>query len=190
MKKSIILVLLIGLFAGNAKAQWFDFSQNRRDFTIGLNVGAVGYDFANGQINTTYNDLGVGISFSLAGIYLDFIYQSPEHELARDLAPIIYHDHTALTINAGYKIPIRPWLNITPMVGYSNETTGWTDCSTIIIGSESLYHRYDREAIYNHFNYGLGISVKPVKWLEIGGVCTSHAVYGNLSVNLFTLKNK
>ncbi len=189
IKKSIVLLVLLGFFVSSAKAQWFDFSQNNKDFTIGVNVGAVGYDFANGQINKTYSDLGVGLSLSMAGIYLDFIYQSPEHRMAREIAPIVYHDHTALTINLGYKIPVRPWLNITPMVGYSNETTGITDCSTLIIESNELFHSYECEDIYNHFNYGLGISVKPINWLEIGGVCTSHAVYGNLSVNLFSLKN-
>ena len=189
-KRSIILVALLALMTFSAKAQWFDFSQNITDVTIGLNAGVVGYHF-NGQIDKTYADLGFGASVSLLGCYIDFIYQSPEHRWGNKISPDKYRDHTALTINAGYKIPVLPWLNVTPLIGYSNETTGWTDCSTINVDyeSHSIYHDYNRDGIFNHFNYGAGLSVKPISWLEIGGVCTAHAVYGNLSVNLMKLKN-
>lgn len=189
MKKFAILAVLFCMMTINAQAQWFDFSENENDVTLGLNLGVVGYHF-NGQIDKTYSDFGVGMSISVAGIYLDFMYQSPEHRWASNFQNILYRDHTALTINAGYKIPVLSWLNVIPLVGYSNETEGWTDCSTINVNYEnrSIYHDYDYEFIRNHFNYGLGLSVKPIDWLEIGGVCTAHAVYGNLSINLKAVK--
>ena len=185
MKKVALFAVLFSMMTINAKAQWFDFSQNTMDASIGVNIGMVGYHF-NGEIDKTYNDLGFGISFSLVGVYLDFIYQSPEHKWGNKITPDMYHDHTALTINLGYKIPVLPWLNFTPLIGYSNETTGWTDCSTVNVEyeSHSIYHDYDVENRYNHFNYGVGLSLKPIKWLEVGGVCTAHAVYGNISVNI------
>ena len=189
MKKVALFAVLFSMMTISAKAQWFDFSQNTMDASIGVNIGMVGYHF-NGEIDKTYNDLGFGISFSLVGVYLDFIYQSPEHKWGNKITPDMYHDHSALTINLGYKIPVLPWLTFTPLIGYSNETTGWTDCSTVNVEyeSHSIYHDYDVENRYKHFNYGAGLSVKPISWLEIGGVCTSHAVYGNLSVNLMRLK--
>lgn len=189
MKKSILVIILVTMFAGNAKAQWFDFSQNSNDLSVGLNVGMVGYHF-DGQIDKTYVGLGTGINISLLGVYIDFIYQSPEHKWGNKISPAIYHDHTALTINAGYKIPVTSWLNLTPLIGYSNETTGWTDCSTINVNyqNRSIYHDYDVEKTYSHFNYGVGLSLKPFRWLEVGGVCTAHAVYGNLSLNLAKMK--
>lgn len=188
-KKTIILFALLVLGLGNAKAQWFDFSNNKTDFTVGVNLGVVGYDF-DGQLHKDLAGFGTGVSASLMGVYIDFIYQSPEHRWTSKIAPDLYQDHTALTINVGYKIPVLPWLNVTPMIGYSNETTGITDCSTINLDyeSHSIYHDYDRETIDNHFNYGIGLSFKPISWLEIGGVCTSHAVYGNLSVNLMKVR--
>lgn len=187
-RKFFIIAAMLVLTVGSARAQWFDFSQNRQDITFGLNVGVVGYHF-NGQIDNTYSGFGGGLSASFFGVYMDFMYQSPEHRWGNKISPDIYHDHTALTINAGYKIPVTRWLILTPLIGYSNETTGWTDCSTINIDyeSRSIYHDYDREAVYSHFNYGVGLSVKPIKWIEIGGVCTAHAVYGNLTVNLFEM---
>ena len=188
-KKSIILFALLALTVGSAKAQFMDLTQNLRDFNVGLNLGVVGYHF-NGQIDKTYAGFGYGVSFSLLGVYIDFMYQSPEHRYGNKISPDMYYDHTALTINTGYKIPVFSWLSLTPLIGYSNETTGWTDCSTINIDETySIYHDYDMENIYSHFNYGIGLSLKPIRWLEIGGVCTAHAVYGNISVNLMKVKD-
>ena len=189
MKKYALIAVMVSMMTIGAKAQVFDFTNNFNDFTIGLNLGAVGYHF-NGQIDKTYVDFGVGASVSVLGFYIDFIYQSPEHRWNKKFNQIKYRDHTALTINAGYKIPVTRWLNITPLIGYSNETEGWTDCSTINVDYEnhSIYHDYDRDLIRNHFNYGLGLSVKPFRWLEIGGACTAHAVYGNISFNLINIK--
>ncbi|MBR1514853.1 MAG: hypothetical protein IJ622_11285 [Bacteroidales bacterium] len=189
MKKVTVLAVLLSLMTFSAKAQWFDFSNNQTDLTFGVNLGAVGYHF-DGQIDKTYADFGTGLSASVLGVYLDFIYQDPEHRWDRKVTEAEYDDHTALTINAGYKIPVLPWLNLIPLVGYSNETTGKTIGNSIGVDveSESIYHDYERETIANHFNYGLGLSVKPIKWLEIGGVCTSHAVYGNITLNLYQFK--
>ena len=189
-KKILFLVTLFVLSVGTAKAQWFDFSENRSDVTVGVNLGVVGYDFGSSQINKTYAGFGSGVSVSLLGVYVDFIYQAPEHRWGNKVTPVVYHDHTALSINAGYKIPVTSWLNITPLIGYSNETTGLTDCSTLNIDPDtfSIYHDYDRQTIDSHFNYGVGLSAKPTEWLEIGGVCTAHAVYGNVSVNIMKVK--
>jgi hypothetical protein len=191
MKKATFIAVLLSMMALSAHAQWLDFSNNRYDVTVGLNLGAVGYHFNGSHIDNTYNGFGSGVSVSLMGVYVDFIYQSPEHRWGNRVEPILYHDHSALTINAGYKVPVLPWLNVTPMIGYSNETTGWTDCATVNIDYEnsSIYHDYEVEHRYNHFNYGIGLSLKPIDWLEIGGVCTAHAVYGNISVNLMKVKD-
>ena len=191
MKKIALIAVLFSMMTISAKAQVFDFSQNMYDATFGVNLGAVGYHFDGSHIDKTYAGFGVGLSASLVGVYVDFMYQSPEHRWGNKIDPFLYNDHTALTINVGYKIPVLPFLNITPMIGYSNETTGVTDCSTINIDYEnhSIYHDYDVEHRYNHFNYGVGLSVKPIEWLEIGGVCTAHATYGNVSINLMKFKN-
>ncbi len=190
MKKAVLIAALLSVMTFGAKAQVFDFTNNLTDFTVGFNLGVVGYDYAPGQIDKTFAGLGTGVSLSVLGVYLDFIYQSPEHKWGNKITPDMYYDHSALTINMGYKIPVTSWLNITPLIGYSNETEGWTDCSTVNVEyeSHSIYHDYDVEYRYNHFNYGVGLSLKPISWLEIGGVCTSHAVYGNLSLNLFELQ--
>lgn len=179
-KKSIILVALLALMTFSVKAQWFDLSNNQRA-SIGLNLGCVGYTFDNQGLNTDLAGLGFGASFSLGGAYLDFIYQNPEHRYTKTVGVSDWHDHTALTINAGYQIPVLSWLFVTPLVGYSNETTGITRANNITAEHSKIVHRYDRQTISHHFNYGVGLMVRPIRWIEIGAVATSHAIYGNIS---------
>ena len=192
-KKSILIIALLAFMVGSAQAQWFDFSNNQRA-SIGLNLGCVGYHFGNDGnhtgsdgIDKPYTGFGVGISMSLAGVYADFIYQSQEHRFSH----VVYdpsnpyfpgwNDHTALTINLGYQIPVQPWLFVTPLIGYSNETYGLTKVGTVHVEDDELVHDYELAERFNHFNYGLGLTVKPFKHVEIGAVATAHAVYGNIS---------
>ena len=52
MKKEALFAVLFSMMTINAKAQWFDFSQNTMDASIGVNIGMVGYHF-NGEIDKT-----------------------------------------------------------------------------------------------------------------------------------------
>ena len=192
MKKVALFVVLFSMMTISAKAQLFDFRNNLNDVTFGFNLGVVGYDFEHGQVVKNIANFGGGVSVSLLGVYIDFIYQSPDHRWDRKITEAEYPDQTALTINMGYKIPVTSWLNFTPMIGYSNETFGRTIGNSIGVDTESssIYHDYEVDERYHHFNYGAGLSVKPISWLEIGGVCTAHAVYGNISFNLIELDKK
>ena len=67
------------------------------------------------------------------------------------------------------------------MVGYSNETVGKTSVSILEIEDKELVHKYTRTYIDNFFNYGLGLMIRPVEFIEIGAVATSHAIYGTIS---------
>lgn len=183
-KKSIILVALLALMAFNAKAQWFDFSNNVRA-SIGFNIGCVGYQLDSRGLNPGFADLGIGGCLSLGGVYLDFIYQNPEHRFTRvEANQSDWNDHTALTINAGYQIPVLSWLFVTPLVGYSNETTGITKAYDVTAEDSRIVHKYLRQNTYNHFNYGVGLMLRPFEWVEIGAIATTHAVYGNISLSV------
>lgn len=183
MKKVALLAVLFSLITFSAKAQWFDFSNNN-SVSIGFNAGAVGYHLGNKGLNTDYLGVGFGASVTLQGAYIDFIYQSPEHRYSSLVGVDDWNDHTALSINVGYQIPVLHWLYVTPMIGYSNETTGLTLANQITAEHSEIVHKYERDHIYNHFNYGIGLTVKPLEWLGIGGVATSHALYGNISLYL------
>lgn len=183
MKKVTLIAVLLSMMTITAKAQLFDLSNNIRA-SIGLNLGMVGYKFDKQVLDMGLADFGIGASLSVGGVYFDFIYQAPEHryEKVKPNQPD-WHDHTALTINAGYQIPILSWLFVTPLVGYSNETTGITRAYDVTAESNSIVHKYDRENIYHHFNYGVGLMLRPFRMIEIGAVATTHAVYGNISLS-------
>lgn len=186
MKKIALFVVLFAMMAGSVKAQWFDFSNNIRA-SIGLNLGCVGYQFhpQGARLDKEYAGFGVGACLSVGGVYLDFIYQNPEHRYAKvEPNQSDWNDHTALTINAGYQIPVLSWLFVTPLVGYSNETTGLTKAYDVTAEDNSIVHKYVREHIYHHFNYGLGLTLRPLQWVEIGAVATTHAIYGNISFSM------
>ena len=181
-KKTVLLVAMLALFVGSANAQWFDFSNNRRA-SIGVNLGVVGYDLTSQSVEKNLSGFGTGINLSISGLYLDFIYQSPQHRWDRHVTQAEYDDHTALAINVGYQIPVTSWLYVTPLIGYSNETTGKTLGNSIGIDVErrSIYHEYKRLTMENHFNYGVGLMFRPIEMLEIGAVASSHAIYGTIS---------
>jgi hypothetical protein len=181
-KKTVLLVAMLALFVGSANAQWFDFSNNRRA-SIGVNLGVVGYDLTSQSVEKNLSGFGTGINLSISGLYLDFIYQSPQHRWDRHVTQAEYDDHTALAINVGYQIPVTSWLYVMPLIGYSNETTGKTLGNSIGIDVErrSIYHEYKRLTMENHFNYGVGLMFRPIEMLEIGAVASSHAIYGTIS---------
>ena len=185
MKKVALFVVLFTMMTFSAKAQLFDFRNNLTDVTFGFNLGVVGYDFEHGQVVKNIANFGGGVSVSLLGVYIDFIYQSPDHRWDRKITEAEYPDQTALTINLGYQIPVLSWLYVTPLIGYSNETWGRTLGNSIGVDSEShsIYHDYVRDRINNHFNYGVGVMFRPIEVLEIGAVATSHALYGTISVS-------
>lgn len=183
-KKSILLVAMLALLVGTAKAQWLNLSNNQRA-SIGLNLGVVGYNLNSQGLDKSIANFGIGANVSFAGIYLDFIYQNPEHRWDRKITQQEYPDQTALTINLGYQIPVLSWLYVTPLIGYSNETWGRTLGNSIGVDTEShsIYHDYVRDRINNHFNYGVGVMFRPIEVIEIGAVATSHALYGTISVS-------
>ncbi len=182
MKKVALFAVMFSLMTLSGKAQWFDFSNNRRA-SIGGNLGVVGYDLTSKSVEKNLSGFGTGINLSISGLYLDFIYQSPQHRWDRHVTQAEYDDHTALAINVGYQIPVTSWLYVTPLIGYSNETTGKTIGNSIGIDVQrrSIYHEYKRLTMENHFNYGVGLMFRPIEMLAIGAVASSHALYGTIS---------
>lgn len=184
-KKVTLLFAVLALTVGSVKAQWFDFTNNVRA-SIGMNLGVVGYHLLPNEmvLNTEFADFGWGGFITAGGVYIDYIYQNPQHRYSSQVGVADWEDHTALTINVGYQIPVLPWLFVTPLVGYSNETTGITKANEISAQDSSIVHKYERQTIDNHFNYGAGVTFRLFKTVEIGAMATSHAVYGNIGLSL------
>lgn len=191
MKKSILLVALVAMTM-SVSAQWFDFSNNSDRYSIGLNLGQAG-------VSPQFHDFGFGVSLSAWGGYIDFITAGPMYTHDNHVASMndpankrFIPDSTSTVVNFGYQIPVLPWLRIMPLVGFNVNTWGYTDMATQNAEtsgtSESvtvtLSHDYDSEGSRTYFNFGGGLVITPVKWVNIYGVYTTKAVYGGISINL------
>jgi hypothetical protein len=96
----------------------------------------------------------------------------------------------AFHINAGYQIPVLKWLRIMPMVGYCQTNAGLTDATTVNVdvneNTTSIFHDYDVTSgtRKHHFNFGAGLFIKPIRWIEIYAIGSRYAIYGGISINL------
>lgn len=182
MKKTLV-ILAFCIFAMSANAQWFDFSNNDQRLGIGFNLG-------QNALNTDYSNLGFGMNINCMGIYVDFLSVSPEHKYDNHVTQDNYTDSSSYTINAGYQIPVLSWLRVMPLVGYHQTNYGLTDGSTVNIetneNSSSWHHDYKVTpgSRKHYFNYGIGLVLTPVEWVDISAVASRHAIYGGLTINL------
>ena len=169
MKKIGLIALLLSVMTINAQAQWFDFSENTNRAVIGVNTGLVGYSS------------------------IDKIAENKEWGFT-DVGVVNYDwdDHSALTINAGYQIPIfKDYVFLTPLIGFSRATIGITEGNNIGFDpdSRSIYHKYTVTDSHNYFNYGGMLTVAPCKWFEINATFTAHAAYLGIGVDLMKYRN-
>ena len=191
MKKLVLFAVLFSMVTVTAKAQWFDFSQNKNRCAIGFNTGLVGYRGINDIPDMNLSDLGVGISCALAGAYIDFLYVTPDHMYDSHVVQQNWDDHSALTINVGYQIPIYgKYFFITPLIGFSRVTTGYTEGNSIGVNPEarSIFHHYTPTWHRHDFNYGGALTVVPCKWFEINAAFTAHAFYAGIAFNVLNFK--
>lgn len=197
MKKLAIFAVLLSMMTISAQAQWFDFSENTNRAVVGFNTGLVGFKNVTSStalLPETWNlsDIGVGVSVAIMGVYVDFVYVSPDHRFDSHVIMGNWDDHSAMTINVGYQIPIyRNYVFITPMIGYCRATTGYTEGNNIgfDVDAQSIYHKYTAVNKYNDFNYGAGLTVAPCKWFEINLNCTAHAATAGIAVNLMNYQD-
>ena len=187
MKKTLVILAFVAA-AMSSSAQWFDFSNNKNRFDLGVQFGVPG-------IGCPFSDFGVGASIDVYGVYVDFLSAGPKYKYDNHVNvgnAAMVPDSTAWTLSVGYQIPVLPWLRIMPLIGFCRNTSGYTDFSTVNIEvnsdgdytSAQMYHDYVKLRGFGVANFGGGVIVTPVKWLNIYGVYTTHAIYGGISFNM------
>ena len=187
MKKVALITVLFTMMTFSAKAQWFDFSQNMNRGVVGFHTGLVGYRGVNNISDMGLSDLGVGMSLAVCGVYVDFLYVTPDHMYDSHVVQYNWDDHDAFVINAGYQIPIyKNYVFITPLIGWSRVSTGITEGNNIGVDTESrsIFHKYHSTWHRNDFNYGGMLTVAPCKYFEINATFTAHAAYAGIAFNL------
>lgn len=183
MKKKIFLIVALAALGISANAQWFDFSNNNERFGFGFQLG----QSASG---TEYATLGWGFSMHAYGVYMDVLMARPDHEFDNHVTNTLYRDSASYNIQLGYMIPVLPWLRVMPLIGYSQTNYGDTDATTVNIStdgeSSSIYHDYTvvPGSRKHYFNFGVGVSVSPMKYFDLYAVYTAHAIYGGISLSI------
>lgn len=181
MKKTLLLITSMVILGMSANAQLLDFNSNRDRYSIGIQGGV-------GAYGTEYSEVGFGLSFQAWGVQIDFIDVTPAHKYDNHVINQLYRDSASFTINLSYQIPILPWLRIMPVLGYCQTNYGDTDATTVNVdvdeNTASVYHDYNVLHRDHHFNYGVGLSVRPVKYVDIYGIYSARAIYGGISLNL------
>lgn len=189
MKKTILIIATMVAFVMSANAQLFDFSSN---------IGRVGIGVQGGQSmpKTEYSEFGFGLSLQMYGVQVDFINVVPAHKYDNHVTNTLYRDSASFNINLGYQIPVLPWLRIMPMIGYSQTNYGDTDATTVNIDADentaTMYHDYDvvSGSRQHYFNYGVGLSLTPFKYVDIYGVYSAQAIYGGIAINLNAFRDR
>ena len=180
----VILAVLFAFACNSANAQFLNLANNNNRLTVGFQLGEAGW-------HTMYHGLGIGASVSVCGVYVDFLVSGPEYQYDNHVNQTLIPDDEAFAINLGYQIPITSWLRIAPILGYSQTNEGVIDMSTVNIEvneySGSMYHDYYVRSRTHEFNYGGGIFIQPIKYVELYGVCTRRAIYGGISLNLTSI---
>lgn len=184
--KRILFALVLTALAASAGAQWFDITKNVDNYQVGLNLGQAGH-------GTSYAGFGYGASLSVWGVYIDFLVSPPEHSTDNHVRDEMWLDDEAFVINAGYQIPVLPWLRVAPIIGYSQTDYGYTDASTVNVHVDSensghISHDYHvvEESIKSELNYGVGVFITPFSTVGLYGVASRRAIYGGIS---FTFGN-
>lgn len=190
MKKVAFITLLFSMMTLSAQAQWFDFSENMNRAVVGFNTGLVGYRSVTSLAQSQtwdFCDVGIGASVAIAGFYADFVYVTPDHRFDSQITLGNWDDHSAFTLDVGYQIPIyKNYVFITPMIGWSRVTTGYTEGDNVTVDYEahSIYHKYHATWHQDYFNYGATLTGVPCQWLEINATCTAHAAYLGVAFNI------
>lgn len=189
MKKILLLVLLLSAFVLRPSAQivfqtdnWFDFNNNNQVCSMGFDIGQAGH-------GTKYADLGFGLNVSILGFYVDFLIAPPENETNNHVENVYWQDDQAWVLNFGYQIPVRRWLRITPLIGYSQTSYGVVDGSSVNIHVDNEYsghisHDYIPYEKFHEFNFGGAIAIRLFNVWEINAAVTRRAIYGGITFDL------
>lgn len=178
MKKMILAVALL-LTGMTANAQWFPFRDvNTTHYGVGFHGGALG-------LGKEVTRAAFGVNALAYGVYLDFLYNSPQHR--HDPKMDVWNDSSVFSLHIGYQIPILEFLRIIPIVGYAEVNKGVTDGTQYSYeyssGSKQwlVYNKYTKEWKDGGFDAGgsLVVNIGPVNIFVTG---TMSSVYGGVGV--------
>lgn len=172
--KKIMIIMLFALISMGANAQTF-FERNK-NVSIGIQFGAVD------QHNHT--DMGfqtLMVNVSCYGAYLDIGGWPRKH--GSDTRVDKWDDESCFAFHVGYQLPILGWLKITPLVGYYNHKSGYTDGYNWKTNNSGINNKFVVKDKLNGFDYGGNVQID-IKRFCILGTFTKNMWYAGIGFNI------
>lgn len=173
MKKNI-LTLLFTLLTISVNAQTF-FERNK-NISFGIQFGAV--DHHN---NTDMGFQTLMATVSCYGVYLDI--GGWPRAYGSDARIDKWDDEYCIAFHIGYQLPILDWLKITPIIGYYNHESGYTDGYYWKVNQYGIDNKFVALDELNGFDYGGNIQID-IKRFSIFGTFTKNMWYAGIGFNL------
>lgn len=159
------------------------FSQNfvdeNKSISFGFHFGAV----------SQLQDWGLQIimcDFTFYGVYIDFGGWPQSH--GSDVRIDKWDADKAIVFHAGYQVPITSWLKITPMIGYFNNQSGWTDGGDWYADSYSIHNKFHCNNELSGFDFGGQIKFEipcgKHTSFDIMGTFTKNCWYGGIGLGI------
>ena len=178
MKKIFLSLVFAIITVININGQTF-FERNK-NVSIGIQFGAVD------QHNHT--DMGfqtLMVNVSCYGAYLDIGGWPRKH--GSDTRVDKWDDESCFAVHIGYQLPIFKWLKITPLAGYYNHKTGYTNGYNWNVTSSGINNEFVVNKQLNGFDYGGNIQID-IKRFSIFGTFTKNMWYAGIGFNILTEK--
>lgn len=173
MKKKILIVLLV-LFTTSVNGQTF-FKRNK-NLSFGVQFGAV--DHHN---NTDMGFQTLMATITCYGVYLDIGGWPTSH--GSDVRVDKWDDEHCFAFHVGYQLPVLNWLKITPLIGYYNHESGYTDGSKWTVTKSGIKNKFVALDKLNGVDFGGNIQIS-IKWFNILGTFTTNMWYAGIGFNV------
>ena len=176
--KKILLSCIFAICSINIISAQSFFDENR-NISAGVHFGAVGQN----------QDLGLQIimfNATIYGVYIDFGGWPQDH--ASDANIDIWDANKAFLFHVGYQVPVSSWLKITPLIGYANDESGYTNGYNWKVNRNGIHNQFVSEESVNGFDFGIqtkfeiSISSNKNTSIDIMGTYTKYSWYGGLGL--------
>lgn len=184
MKKLFLtIVILFSVCAVSYSRTWAEvIKQENRNVAFGGHFGAIGQA----------QDLGLQIyvfNLSVYGFYFDIGLYPQDH--ASDVRVDVWDADQAFLCHFGYQLPISKYFTITPLIGYANDETGYTDGGQWYADDRGIHNKFVEEYSVGGFDYGAQVSVDiPISKndnrydLILSGTYTKYCWYGGIGFKI------
>lgn len=127
---------------------------------------------------------GVGMNGTIYGAYIDFMFLPRANANSTDVNKHS-NEKQSISVHLGYQVPLLKWLNIIPIVGYTQVQKGTTDGSnwTYTYGS-GINNSFYVDETNKGFEFGGILAVKIGKIVRIYGAGTTRCIYGGIGFKL------